>query len=316
MNTNKTLPALMLALLIGGCVEYNDRPIPNPNSCTPSSCLPGICIDGDAGPYCLCGNSYRPGDDLTCIPHTMICINDQDCTSGYCQKNPGDAEGICTTPNCVTDSDCVNSIPGETAEMCCVEVDVGYSICIKIAEGYACGDGTGTCGTSCTGTADSACELEYPCLRSSDSDPNAICSAPCATDADCSACEWSESPEAKIRCVTIYDGDKYCLVVPLADCANSLDCAEDETCTIGVNVDYTDLYGQCSIYGALPPGSACNDEDDPSYLSHDERCNGLYCFGGMCSEVCSLDIDCPEGMSCLEHTFEDVDDSIMVCKGD
>ncbi|MCK5804381.1 MAG: hypothetical protein KAI66_16200 [Lentisphaeria bacterium] len=308
-----TVILIFFGLVLAGCPAENSDPTCGPN---------GTYVEANGDAYCDCDDGYCQGDGLVCISCGgmglvgEICNDDADCADVRCLKYTGDTEGYCTTTNCTIDSDCVNHADGETAEMCCVEVDVAYFICLKIAEGYACGDGTGTCGTSCTGTADSACELEYPCLSSSDTDPNAICSAPCATDADCSACEWSESPEAKIRCVTIYDGDKYCLIVPLADCANSLDCAEDETCTIDINADMTDLFGECMDMGALPPGSACNDEDDPSDLSYEERCSGIYCFGGMCSEVCSLDIDCPEGMSCLGHTFEDVDDSIMVCKGD
>ncbi|MCK5804385.1 MAG: hypothetical protein KAI66_16220, partial [Lentisphaeria bacterium] len=111
-------------------------------------------------------------------------------------------------------------------------------------------------------------------------------------------------------------GDKYCLLDFAEPCHTGADCPEGETCTIGVSPDMTELFGECMNVGALPPGIACTDEDDPNNLSYDERCSGFYCFGGKCSEVCLLDIDCPEGMSCLEHTFEDVDDSIMVCKGD
>ena len=316
----KTMPLIsiaFIALLLGGCVEYNDRPLCEPNACQPN----GTCINGDDGPYCKCDKDSVPGDNLTCIPRGGelqvgdTCIDDADCVDGRCLKYTGDTEGYCTTTNCTIDSDCVNHADGETAEMCCVEVDVAYFICLKIAEGYACGDGTGTCGTSCTGTADSACELEYPCLSSSDTDPNAICSAPCATDADCSACEWNVNPDTWISCITISGGDKYCLIGPLPDCETSTDCSEGNTCSIGVSPDMSELLGECMNLGALSPGSTCNDEDDPNDLSYEERCSGFYCFGGKCSELCVIDIDCPEGMRCLEHTIEGVDDSITVCKG-
>ncbi|MCK5804378.1 MAG: hypothetical protein KAI66_16185 [Lentisphaeria bacterium] len=312
MNTNKTLPALMLALLLGGCVAEDSDPTCGPN---------GTYVEANGDAYCDCDDGYCQGDGLVCISCGgmglvgEICNDDADCADGRCLKYTGDTEGYCTTTQCQIDNDCVNHATEETAEMCCVQVDQASFICLKVAEGYACGDGTGTCGTSCTGTADSACGIEYPCLRSSDTDPNAICSAPCATDADCSACEWNVNPDTWISCITISGGDKYCLIGPLPDCETSTDCSEGNTCSIGVSPDMSELLGECMKVGALSPGSACNDEDDPSELSYENRCSGFYCFGGMCSEVCSLDIDCPEGMSCLEHTFEDVDDSITVCKG-
>ncbi|MBW2700172.1 MAG: hypothetical protein JRF33_05085, partial [Deltaproteobacteria bacterium] len=59
-----------------------------------------------------------------------------------------------------------------------------------------------------------------------------------------------------------------------------------------------------------------NDEDDPNELPYEERCSAFYCFGDMCSEVCQVDTDCPEGMICEVLQFSDVDDTINVCMGD
>ncbi|MBW2702217.1 MAG: hypothetical protein JRF33_15470, partial [Deltaproteobacteria bacterium] len=91
------------------------------------------------------------------------------------------------------------------------------------------------------------------------------------------------------------DHRKYCLITDVAECFTSLDCPEGDTCAIGVSADYTNLFGECMNVGGLPPGSECNDEDDPNELPYEERCSAFYCFGDMCSEVCQVDTDCPEG---------------------
>ncbi|MCK5803563.1 MAG: hypothetical protein KAI66_12055 [Lentisphaeria bacterium] len=302
---------IFFGLILAGCPEDSDPP------CFPN----GTYIEADGGSYCECHYGFCQGEGLVCNACSTDsktggpCINDSDCQSGYCLRFIGVAEGYCTTTNCTIDNECVNHAAGETAEMCCVEVGAAYFICLKIAEGYECGDGTGTCGSSCTGTVESACDVDHACLRSSDIGPMAICSPSCETAADCASCEWSVDPSVFFDCLVIAGGKKFCLVFGDPGCTSSMDCS-GETCTIGINEDRTHLFGECITYGDLPPGSTCNDEDDPSELSFEERCSGLYCFGGMCSEVCVADTDCPEGMSCLEHTFEDVDDSIMVCKGD
>ncbi|MCK5803566.1 MAG: hypothetical protein KAI66_12070, partial [Lentisphaeria bacterium] len=91
---------------------------------------------------------------------------------------------------------------------------------------------------------------------------------------------------------------------------------EGDTCSIAVSADYTELFGECINVGGLPPGSECNDEDDPNELPYEERCSAFYCFGDMCSEVCQVDTDCPEGMICEVLQFSNVDDTINVCMGD
>ncbi|MCK5804379.1 MAG: hypothetical protein KAI66_16190 [Lentisphaeria bacterium] len=288
--------------------------------CQVDTCAPhGTCVIGNEGPSCVCDEFYQPGPNPSCIPAStqlvgQRCVEDDNCISNMCMKYEGDPEGYCTTTDCIWDRDCVNHAEDETNEMCCVEVDAAYFICMKIAEGYGCGTGY-MCGESCTGNPD-ICDPAFPCMGDGLDDPNAICSAPCAVDADCSSCEWNVDPDARISCITISGGDKYCLLNFAEPCTTGADCIEGETCSIGVSADFTDLYGECGTYGALEPGAECNPDDDINELDFDNRCSALYCFGGMCSEVCSLDVDCPEGMSCLEHTFEDVDDSIMVCKGD
>ncbi len=303
---------LLLALpclLLTACSDENDD-----GHCKWDTCAPhGTCIEGTEGPYCNCDDGYIQDDGLVCIADDVVdigkpCAEDSDCPDGYCLKFTGDNEGYCTTTNCVTDEDCG---PGR----CCVEVAAAYFVCLEIAEGYACGDGRGTCGATCTGTLDSACAIDNPCLRWENLDPEAICSKPCESAADCRGCEWEKGPEVAFDCVTLSGGDKYCLFERPSTCESSETCDGDEICAIGVSADPTNLFGECAAYGALPPGSACNDEDEPSALSFEERCSGFYCLGGKCTEVCRDDEDCPEGMSCLEFSFEQVNDTITVCQG-
>ncbi|MCK5804375.1 MAG: hypothetical protein KAI66_16170 [Lentisphaeria bacterium] len=296
----------------GTCVT---DPVCNP-PCDASLCM--VCDNGTCISSCTNGLVCRDGTCVTDMEGELgeTCVSDADCLAGRCLKYTGDTEGYCTTTDCLADDDCINYAVGENREMCCVEVASEYFICLKIAEGYSCGTTTGTCGATCTGTGDSACEVGFPCLRSSDTDPQAICSQMCITDADCAACEWSEGPSAEISCVTISGGDKYCLITEVNECFTSLDCPEGDTCVIGVSADYTDLFGECMNFGGLPPGSECNDEDDPNELPYEDRCSAIYCFGDMCTEVCQVDTDCPEGMLCEVLQFSDVDDTIKVCMGD
>ncbi|MBW2700175.1 MAG: hypothetical protein JRF33_05100 [Deltaproteobacteria bacterium] len=310
-----TVILICLGLILAACPaeDPSEKPTCGPN---------GTYVEADGGAYCDCGDpcSYMQGEGFTCVAVGQLqtghlCTEDCFCDSGRCLERPGEEYGYCTTTNCVTNSDCVNHATGETAEMCCVEVAVDYRICLKIAEGYECGDGTGTCGASCTGTLESACALGFPCLYSTNTDPWAQCSKPCESYLDCQDCVLDAEPDARALCTTVSGGEKFCFFDG-GRCSSSMGCSNGDTCSIGVSADMTDFFGECMNVGALPPGSPCNDEDDPTELSFEERCSGFYCFGGKCTEVCADDSTCPEGMSCMEHTFEQVDDSIMVCKGD
>ncbi|MBW2700180.1 MAG: hypothetical protein JRF33_05125 [Deltaproteobacteria bacterium] len=306
---------IAFGLLFGACSESEGL-------CPAGACEPnGSCVVGSNGPTCDCNDFYTPCPGLTCCPVDpglpgYECTDDADCRSGRCWKDFGNTEGYCTVLGCMADSECISHVPGETAEMCCVEVDADYFICLKIAEGYECGDGTGTCGTSCTGTLDSACAAGYPCMRSWDEDFYATCSKACEEPEDCRDCSHQLFPEAGANCSTISSGDKYCLFGIDSPCTSSTQCGEGETCSIGVSPDMTELFGECMNVGALPPGAACNDEDDPTDLIYDERCSGYYCLGDKCSGVCSEDADCPADMSCELLRFSNVDDEILVCMGD
>ncbi|MBW2700179.1 MAG: hypothetical protein JRF33_05120 [Deltaproteobacteria bacterium] len=292
------------------------------NLCQDDTCGPhGTCVAENGVPSCVCDEFYQPGPGLSCVPEPSLligqhCVDDTECISDRCLIYTGDTEGYCTTTQCLINSDCVNHAEGETNEMCCVEVDADFFLCLKAAEGYDCGSiSPYICGVSCAGDPD-ICSPAFPCMGEGLDDPNAICSVPCATDADCSACEWSEDSNANIACVTIPGGDKYCLLDFPEPCRTSADCDEAKTCGIGIATDWTNLFGECMTVGALPPGSACDDIEDPNTLSFDERCRAFYCLGQMCTEVCEEDSDCPEDMTCEVLRFSDVDDEIKVCKGD
>ncbi|MBN2495265.1 MAG: hypothetical protein JXR96_11780, partial [Deltaproteobacteria bacterium] len=211
---------------------------------------------------------------------------------------------------CSRDADC-DRFAGEGEKLCCAEVDPGFSICVEIDPNYACGDGTGGCGASCTGKSHSACLPGHPCLADSLDDPNAICSHQCVTDADCRDCELDE---IEFSCQAISGGDKYCLDAAGQACSRHADCPGGEVCMVDV-VDGL-LRGTCGRQGALDPGAECDDEDEPDDLPYEERCAALYCFYGFCSEVCTLDSDCPEGMTCERVGFIELpDQTIDMCFG-
>ena len=305
-----TVILMILGILLGSCSEEKDR-------CPEGSCLPnGSCTMVDGQPVCTCEAPDEPCENLTCCykgkQSGEACEKNEDCPLGFCHE-PLFAEAYCSN-FCQTQNDCENHAEGDNSQMCCVELDVDTSTCVKIAEGYACGDGSGTCGTSCTGALDSACDVDHICLGISDTDPVSICSKTCETYHDCTGCLFEGAPNVPAQCLMIAGGQGYCLFAGLG-CISSMDCPEGETCAIAINADRTILFGECINAGALAPGSACNNEDDPNDLPFENRCSGFYCLGGKCSELCEADIDCPEVMSCLEYSFSGVDDSIMVCKG-
>ncbi|MCK5803560.1 MAG: hypothetical protein KAI66_12040 [Lentisphaeria bacterium] len=311
----KTIFLLLLALPALFLACSTDQ-----NLCQADTCAPhGTCVIGNEGPSCVCDEFYQPGPNPSCIPApTQLvgqrCVEDDNCISNMCLKYEGDSEGYCYSRDCTSNTECVNHAAGETNEMCCVEVGAAYFICMKIAEGYDCGGPEYRCGTSCTGNPD-ICGPTRPCMGDGLDDPNAICSQMCTTDNDCANCEWNKDPHVEFACVTISGGDRYCLLDFAVPCTTGADCIEDETCTIDVSPDMTDLFGKCMNVGGMPPGSECNDGDDPNNLSYEERCSGFYCLGGMCSEVCVEDTDCPEGMICEVLRFSNVDDEILVCMG-
>ncbi len=326
-KATRTLGLMMLSAfgLLTAC--YNDFSCGFPVLlCYENACKPyGTCVMEGNGAVCKCHSGYYQDDPriLICNRHDAFvgeaCKEDEDCISDRCLRSTGDAEGYCTTTNCQTDDECINHADNEHAEMCCLQVDVGFFICLKIAEGYECGDGTGTCGSACTGNMDSACDIEHFCLRAYDTDPHAICSAPCATDADCVDCEWSEDPEALISCTIYPSGNKYCMLGNGGYCVNDADCAEGQTCQ-----QFPNLAGdpwlcvdnkRCAGPADCPEGKSCrptlnvdaiigwcheNEGSDPVGTACDEDNDSceVFCIGHLCSEWCSSDEDCPDDMRC------------------
>ncbi|MBN2493441.1 MAG: hypothetical protein JXR96_02520 [Deltaproteobacteria bacterium] len=280
----------LACLLVGDCISYH----PDTERCGNGIKEDGEECDGDDLGFTTCESLGFPGGLLYCRPNCSF-------ETGTCYGSRMD---------CNSDEDCV-SYPGE--KRCCVEVDVGFFICMDIDPNYECGDGAGGCGTSCTGTSDSACLPGYPCLSDSLDDPEAICSKQCDTDADCRDCEH-RGPGVAFACQAISGGDRYCLKAAGQACSRHGDCPEGEVCMADV-VDGL-LRGSCGRQGALDPGAECDDRDEPEDLPYRERCAALYCFHGMCPEVCMLDRDCPEAMTCETVVLaEPPDQAIDMCVG-
>ncbi|MBN2497998.1 MAG: hypothetical protein JXR96_25625 [Deltaproteobacteria bacterium] len=286
--------------------------------CTPD-CAGRCCGDDGCGGQCQHSCPTGTACNATtceCEPVAretgLPCTDHDQCASGLCLRYTGQAEGYCTETDCGSDAECVNH-SDDGVEMCCVEIDVAFFFCLKIGPGCQCGDGSGACGSSCTCTSDSACQPGFPCLATSIMDPDAICSKLCMVDRDCDDCVGSD-PADEFECVPISGGDKYCLLIDGRGCDRNLDCPSGEVCLVDVIDDM--LRGTCGRMGALDPGAACNDEDDPDSLPYDERCAAVFCFNGMCSSVCTLDSDCPQDMTCETVGFIDMpDQTIDMCMG-
>ncbi|MBW2700177.1 MAG: hypothetical protein JRF33_05110 [Deltaproteobacteria bacterium] len=349
MKNNKIAGLMMLFALgslsasFAGCeLTHGDGcPICYEDSCRPN----GTCVMVNSCATCDCDEGYRQSEGLTCHQEPILqigeaCTDYFDCASGRCLKYTGDTEGYCTTTDCLTHDECVNHASGETAEMCCVEVDAAYFLCLKIEDGYACGDGTGTCGSACTGTGYSACDPRFPCVGQSDLDPLAVCSRGCETDDDCGVCRAPHLPDNPFSCVAISSGHLLCLPDRGQTCVDDVDCpdwqncqqvhfpllAEDPwlcvdntlcksppDCPEGMSCQPTanpedGSAGSCAPNaGADPVGTACDEDDD--------HCE-VYCFIGLCTEACSLDEDCPEHMRCEVLRFSNVDDYMTLCMED
>ncbi len=248
-----------------------------------------VCIDG------LC----KPAG---CLELGEQCTDSSQCCGSWCLKYTGQDKGYCTKRDCQGDDSCVNHST-DNAEMCCVDVGDEYFICLKIGEGYTCGDSTGMCGSSCAGQMDSACDPSQACLSAGLDDPNAVCAHECTTDNECSDCSDPNSDNITFSCQSISGGVTYCLKDKNSSCDSSFACDDGYVCVAWPSDDQQSLDGKCSNLGDLPPGSACNEDLDPNNLPAEERCSDFYCIKGHCSEVCSVDNDCPENMLCSTINF-------------
>jgi len=266
------------------------------------SCEPnGICVadpvGSDFGAHCECDPYYWQAR-MSILECTNIgqmrtgepCGYDQNCESGRCLKYAGETEGYCTSIYCFTEEGCLNHSCQDTNEMCCVELAEDYRMCLKIAEGYECGDGTGTRGDSCTGTLESACAEGHDCIRLDDTDPFAICARPCDTDADCAECQWSVEPSMGFECATVTGGARYCLLSNKEYCSSDADCLGEETCAYQGQSLFRLEAGICGQWGPSPPGAYCEEP---------ESCSSLICIENVCRAVCSNDTQCAADEACV-----------------
>ena len=268
----------------------------------------GRCRVANCIPYCECDAGYTPGVDLSCLEEGTCgevgedCTQNEDCCLGSCVL------GYCTGP-CVTDSDCVNN-GTDGRDMCCVWGET-VNWCQKTAAaGVSCGDHTGTCGTSCAATLNSACADGHICMGYAEDDPNAVCGNQCTTDADCDVC----GAPGDFECMPIVSGETFC--APAADpCDSSADCADPRVCGIAYNAAGDGFEGRCFAYGSADSGAVCDYDPHP----WEERCASGLCLNGHCSEWCQGDLDCPVDMLCsyiifcLEQTCTDLAPA-PVCK--
>ncbi len=291
-----------------GYVAQGLNCVEQPTTCEGVTCSDhGTCfINDDNLAECDCDPTYvadglncKKGD---CALTGQTCSGDADCCGGMCLKYTGDLTGYCYERDCVGNASCVNH-GDDDAEMCCVDVGGEYFICMKILEGYACGDQTGLCGESCAGQHDSACDPTQACLMAGVEDPNAVCAHECATDNDCDDCADPGDPGMEFTCQAISGGATYCLANDEAPCTSSQECQGEQVCIPWTSADGMGMEGTCNKLGDLPTGTECNEDDDPNDLPPSERCAGFYCIWNHCTEVCALENDCPENMVCTNAGF-------------
>ena len=278
------------------------------NSCDNVTCSGhGTCTLIDSEASCICDSGYE-AQGLSCVPSGSClllgvqCTDSSECCESWCLKYAGEDKGYCTKRDCLGDDTCVNH-GTDSAQMCCVEVAEDYSICMKIAEGYACGDGSGMCGSSCAGQMDSACDSSQTCLSTGLDDPNAFCAHQCMTNNDCADCSDPNDVTSRYSCQTISGGATYCMVNRTGLCDSSLDCQDQDVCVAWPSDDQQSMEGKCADLGDLPPGSECDSGANPNDLPAEQRCSDFYCLNGHCSEVCTMDNDCMESMVCSMINF-------------
>ena len=295
----------LLAFLVTGCPSTEQQQA----TCDGVTCSDhGTCVLTEGKAACNCDNGYE-AQGLTCVQSSTClelgeeCTDSSQCCESWCLKYTGQDKGYCTKRDCQGNDSCVNH-GTDSAEMCCVDVGGEYFICMKIAEGYTCGDGTGMCGSSCAGQMDSACDSSQACLSTGADDPNAVCAHECATDNECADCSDPNDENKVFSCQAISGGVTYCLVDNSTGCESSFDCEDPDVCVAWPSDDQQSLEGKCANLGDLPAGATCDDNADPNNLPAEERCSDFYCINGHCSEVCALENDCPENMVCGTINFQ------------
>jgi hypothetical protein len=288
MRTRSWMALICIAALalVAGCAGTEEL------KCFEGACNPGTCDDTSGTAVCTCPDKYEAVAGLICqkkiVKMGEACVDSTECETGWCLRY-SDGTGYCSKRDCLNNDACINYAAGETAEMCCVDVGGDYKVCLKIEPDYACGNQDKTCGQSCVGQMDSACDPNHACLSGSDT----YCSHACVTNADCNDCQ-AEDPDVTFQCMVIGGGDSYCIAANDQTCTASSQCDAGEACTPYIDSTGNALQGYCVSGGTLTAGEECNEDDD--------QCKGM-CISEHCSEVCETDGDCPEQNTCMSVSF-------------
>ena len=268
------------------------------------------CLGIDCGPgegscrlrgcmaFCDCADGFVPGSDLSCHPAGSCrslgeaCRSHADCCFGRCVVRE-DATLTCGQTACVTDAHCAYAGAGDR-EGCCIRVPPALAAeepnsrtCMLTPEGGRCGDRSGTCGATCRRGGHSDCGPGSICLGHGELDPNGLCSPPCETDADCSACRSDTFAGIEFTCARLMPGLKHCQPAWPA-CDNTADCPAELVCA----------NGSCTLAGARQTGAQCDPMIDHRTLPWQQRCASGVCEDYHCTEDCTHDRDCPQGMRC------------------
>ena len=280
--------------------------------CAGISCGPaaGTCRLLDCQPYCDCTDGAIPGPDLTCQQEGSCrslgepCSNDLQCCFGQCAEREGGGSW-CAQDECLDDSHCVY-MGDEDREACCVVVAdgtpgfaPGATACEITPVGGRCGDRAGACGADCHLGAHSDCQAGLACIRHGEDDPYAHCGPVCSAAADCADCQSASLTELEFDCQHAPWGEDYCQPV-WPDCASSEDCPADLVCASPFGVDGIHMYS-CVLLGAKPTGDACDPFADFASLTWEERCVSGVCWNYRCTQACTVDADCPQGMTCARQ---------------
>lgn len=258
-------------------------------------CDAGACLLVDGRPQCVI--ACEPASSGGC-PAGFGC-EVLGCNVGRCTELP--AGGARVGASCRVHEDCASLY-------CFQELDGSRSCVARQCQdgGEACPEGL-VCRTD--GLPCGACKapdpldplgLGEPCTEASscesgDCHEEGYCTGSCARDADCpdafycggdarcrrgdrvppgGACEDdAECDDAAPRCHEI-DGDRACV----ATCSEPTDCAMGEICD-----------GGACVPEGLPLGEPCAD--------HGQCRSGICAI--LCTRLCTLDAECPEGFECL-----------------
>ena len=234
------------------------------------------CAD-DGSPSCgangLCDGAGACGTygSVGCAPSD--CDGDNDCASGHCAIQPGNATGICCDTAC--DEPCNSCLAGDQ--------DVGGTdgVCGPVRDGTDPGDRCADTGPdSCL--ADGLCDGSGTCREfavAGSSCGASTCSNALATGLACDGsgtCAPANSPCEPFAC----DGDT---------CGTS--CANDDDCSAGF---------VCETSDCVQPSARCSDNGTTLIAADgtESSCAPYFCEDSQCRTTCQVSTDCVEGLVC------------------